>query len=117
MGAALRLVDLVWLSVFSFEFLAKIVALGFIRKPYSYCRRGAWQMKDSDSDSSGCQFECELDAFQGPWGYKQTPDFCKACLNSACLLLLHMHLIELVSCLMRCDVFSLLHSVSRVECA
>lgn len=48
MGTALRLVDIVWLSVFSFEFLAKIVALGFIRKPYSYCRRGAWQRKDAD---------------------------------------------------------------------
>ncbi|MEW5312152.1 MAG: hypothetical protein WDW38_003800 [Sanguina aurantia] len=45
MGAALHLIDIVWLGMFTLEFFAKVLALGFIRKPYSYCRRG-WNILD-----------------------------------------------------------------------
>lgn len=47
MGAALHLIDIVWLGMFTLEFFAKVLALGFIRKPYSYCRRGEWASMDA----------------------------------------------------------------------
>lgn len=47
MGAALHLIDILWLGMFTLEFFAKVLALGFVRKPYSYCRRGERASMDS----------------------------------------------------------------------